>query len=225
MNTILLCGGKGERLKPLTLEIPKPMVPVNGQPILYYILKRLANFNINKIHIAVGYKSSIIKDYLVSNFLNMDIRIIDDGDVDIIYRVRSLAEISQNEDMMILYGDTISDVNINDLIDFNKKDAKRNTITIHPLRTNFGIVEIDNNMNVVEFLEKPELDKWINIGYFILKKEFFKQLDKFNKFEDFLKFLSQAGSLNAFKHKGLHYTVNNFAELELLEQNIHKLKL
>ena len=60
MNTIILCGGKGERLRPLTLNIPKPMVEVKGKPILWYIIKQLEQFELGEIFLAVGYKSSSI---------------------------------------------------------------------------------------------------------------------------------------------------------------------
>jgi len=223
MNTILLCGGKGERLRPLTLEIPKPMVLIKGQPILWYILKQLEKYPINDIFITVGYKSFVIKEYFNKNFKNLRIKIIDDGDVDIIERVKSVIKISPNDDLLILYGDTISDINLDDLVAFSEKDKMRNTITVWPLSTDFGVVEFDENMKVIEFKEKPKLNKWINIGYFILRKESFKYLQEFDKYEYFLKFCGQSGILNAYKHEGNHFTVNSLVELDLVEQNIDKL--
>lgn len=223
MNAILLCGGKGERLRPLTLEIPKPMVLIKEQPILWYILKQLEKYPINDIFITVGYKSSVIKKYFDENFKNLNIKIVDDGDVDIIERVKSVTTMNPNDDVLILYGDTISDINLDDLFTFNNKDNTRNTIAVWPLSTDFGVVEFDENMTVIDFKEKPKLNKWINIGYFILRKEFFKHLYEFDKYEYFLKFCGQSGILNAYKHEGNHFTVNSLVELDLAEKNIDKL--
>jgi glucose-1-phosphate cytidylyltransferase len=223
MNAILLCGGKGERLRPLTMEIPKPMVLVKGLPILWYILKQLEKYNLSDIYLTVGYKSSVIKEYFYENFKNLNIKIIDNGDVDIIERVKSVTKIQPNEDILILYGDTIADVNIDKLISFNEKDKSRSTITVWPLSTDFGVVEFNDKMEVTEFKEKPRLNKWINIGYFILRKESFKYLIEYDKFEDFLKFCGNSGILNVYKHEGHHLTVNSLVELDFVEKNIDKL--
>ena len=223
MNTIILCGGKGERLKPLTLEIPKPMVPVKGNPILWYILKQLEQYGMQKIYVTVGYKSSIIKEYFKNNFMHLDIDIIDDGDVDIIKRIKSVINLCPDEDVLILYGDTISDVNIDKLVSFSEKNKKPGTLTVWPLSTNFGVVELNERMEIIEFMEKPKLDKWINIGYLIMRKELFKHLYSFDRFEDFLKYCGSNGFLNAYKHEGEHFTINTLVELELVEQNIDKI--
>jgi NDP-sugar pyrophosphorylase family protein len=91
------------------------------------------------------------------------------------------------------------------------------------LSTNFGVVELNDNMEIIQFKEKPRLDKWINIGYFFMRKELFNDLKKFTKFEDFLKYCGDNQLLNAYKHEGEHYTVNTIVELELVEQNIDKI--
>lgn len=226
MNTILLCGGKGERLRPLTQDIPKPMVLIRGRPILWYILKQLEKYDLislNDIYISVGYKSNIIKSYFDSNFKHLNIKIIDDGDVDIIERIKSVIEIKPNEDLLILYGDTIADVNIDKLISFNSASISKSTITVWPLSTDFGVVEFDEEMCVIGFREKPRLNTWINIGYFVLRKEAYEQLYTYAKFEDFLKFCGQANILNAYKHEGHHLTVNSLVELDFVEKNIDKL--
>jgi len=223
MNTIILCGGKGERLKPLTLEIPKPMVPVKGNPILWYILKQLEQYGMRKIYVTVGYKSSIIKTYFKENFLELDIAIVDNGDVDIIKRIESVTDSFPDEDALILYGDTISDVDLNKLFSFSEENKNHGTLTVWPLSTNFGVVELNEKMQITEFKEKPRLDKWINIGYFVMRKELFPYLKEFDKFENFLKYCSSEGFLNAYKHEGEHFTVNTLVELEHVEQNIDKI--
>jgi glucose-1-phosphate cytidylyltransferase len=223
MNTIILCGGKGERLRPLTLKIPKPMVNVKGKPILWYILKQLEQFKLGEIFLAVGYKSSSIKDYFRQNFLQLNITIVDDGDVDIIQRIKSVINLSPNEDALVLYGDTISDVDLDKLFLFSAKNKKCGTLTVWPLSTNFGVVEFNEKLEIIEFKEKPKLNKWINIGYFIMRKELFTHINNFEKFEDFLQYCGSNGLLNAYRHEGEHFTVNSVVELEYVEENINKI--
>ena len=225
MNTIILAGGKGERLKPITNNIPKPMILVKKKPILWYILKQLEYYGINHVSLAVGYKASVITSYVDKNFLDLKISFFDDGDVDIINRIRSVVKKNPLEDVLILYGDTISDVEIDKLLDFSKKNSRHSILTIWPLQTNFGVVEINNNKEITEFKEKPILDKFINIGYFVLKKELFRYLDDYNNYGDFLTFCGNNRFLKAFVHKGEHFTINNVVELKLAEKNLNKINI
>ena len=225
MNVIILAGGKGERLKPLTINIPKPMIMVKEKPILWYILRQLKHYGINKVSLTIGYKSSVITEYFKKNFLDVEINFFNDGDVDIIERIRSVVKKSPNEDVLILYGDTISDVKIDELLSFSLKNKKHSILTVWPLQTNFGVVELNNKNEITAFKEKPILDKFINIGYFVLKKELFRYLNDFNNYGDFLTFCGKSGYLKAFVHEGEHFTVNNVVELKLAEKNLNKIKI
>tara|TARA_A100001015_G_C14907443_1_gene678942 strand:+ start:204 stop:890 length:687 start_codon:yes stop_codon:yes gene_type:complete len=225
MNTIILAGGKGERLKPMTENIPKPMVIVKNKPILWYIIMQLQFYKISKINLAIGYKASVITKYIKESFSDLNINFFNDGDVDIIERIRSMVKKDSSEDILILYGDTISDVNINKLLDFSKKNRNHSILTVWPLQTNFGVVEINDNSEITAFKEKPRLDKFINIGYFILRKELFKYLNKYDNYADFLTFCGNNRHLKAFVHDGEHFTVNNIVELEQAEKNLNKINI
>jgi NDP-sugar pyrophosphorylase family protein len=225
MNTIILAGGKGERLKPMTENIPKPMVIVKNKPILWYIIMQLQFYKISKINLAIGYKASVITNYIKESFSDLNINFFNDGDVDIIERIRSIVKKDSREDILILYGDTISDVNINKLLDFSKKNRNHSILTVWPLQTNFGVVEINDNSEITGFKEKPRLDKFINIGYFILRKELFKYLNKYDNYADFLTFCGNNRHLKAFVHDGEHFTVNNIVELEQAEKNLNKINI
>lgn len=223
MNVILLCGGKGTRLKPLTITTPKPMVKIKGKPILYYILNQLKKNDLNKFYVTTGYLSNIIETYFENNFKELDIKIINDGDVDIIERIKSVIRLEPNDEIMIIYGDTISDVDINSLIKYHKSQKNEGTMTLWPLKTNFGIVNIDDKNNITDFIEKPTLDKWINIGYFCIKPSLYNELFKFTSFAKFLSFCGKNKKLSAFKHLNNHYTINNLIELDIAENNIDKI--
>ena len=224
LDVIILCGGKGERLRPLTESIPKPMVEVKDQPILSYILANLQSQGIKKIHAATGYKHQIINDYVENYVTPMSVKTVFSGDADIITRIKDAGDFVSG-DFLVLYGDTISDVDINELIKFHSEAGLKATMTVWPMRSQFGSVEFDENGKVHSFLEKPVLDKFINIGYFYFNHEILKIMDDYDDWVLFLNEMVRMGILAAFKHKGFQITINTVEELSLAEKSIAKLPM
>jgi glucose-1-phosphate cytidylyltransferase len=222
LDVLILCGGKGERLKPITKKIPKPMVEIKGKPILSYILNYLQSQGIKKFHIGTGYKHEIVNEYLSKHKSPGSINTVYSGNVDIIQRIKDAGK-SIKGDFLVLYGDTISDVNINELISFHKNKNLLATMTVWPMRSQFGLVEFDDDGKVLSFLEKPLLDKYMNIGYFYFKNEILDVMKSYSDWEVFLNDMVEMEILNAYKHNGLHITVNTIEELSLAEKNIDDL--
>ena len=223
VQALVLCGGKGERLRPLTDSIPKPLINVRGKPILSYLVKHIKSYIINKIIFATGYNSEKICDYLSKNFSSEDYILSDAGDVDIIERIKFARELI-SDDILIFYGDTIADVDIDKLISHHRTHEGKATITVWPLRSQFGILEFGENNMISSFLEKPILDKWINIGFIYLENSLLMELDGFNRFQDFLFYLIDNQEMSGFKHNGIHITVNTVKELEEAEKSISLFK-
>lgn len=222
LKVLILCGGKGERLSPLTNRTPKPLIPINGTPILTYLISYLELYGFNKFVIAAGYKSDKIFEYFQNHHKNLDIEIVDSGDVDIIERIQDAVEFIPG-DFIMCYGDTLSDVNLFKLIEFHHKHEGNVTITSYPLQSPFGILDIDESGKILSFAEKPILDKWINIGYFYFSRECIKYINKSKNFVDFLLGRTNKGDIFSFKHKGIHITVNTITELREAEENIAEL--
>jgi glucose-1-phosphate cytidylyltransferase len=212
-EAIILCGGKGERLRPITNDIPKPLVKINEKPILYYAIKHLKQFNIGKIHIASGYKSEVIEKYISNHQNDAEIIISNSGDVDIIVRIQNILQAVEN-DVIVLYGDTISDVDIYELIKKHRQSRKKISMTVWPLKITYGLVEVGEDGTVMSFTEKPTLDKWINIGYFYIDKSHKKAILENDSFEHFLLRSAQNKTINAYKHHGIHITINTLSELD-----------
>ena len=97
-------------------------------------------------------------------------------------------------------------------------------MSVWPLRSQFGIVDVRKDGKVLGFQEKPILDKWINIGYFYFNHEMINKINQYDRFDFFLKDLAEQNLLNAFKHTGLHITVNSIKELVDAEKNINKVQ-
>ena len=222
LKIILLCGGKGERLYPLTNDIPKPLLKIRDKPILSYIIEHLAKYDLKDLIITTGYKAERISDFIQENYSGSGFRIVDSGDVDIINRIQdSITDV--DGDFMILYGDTISNIEINELVRFHQSNEKPATMTVWQLRSQFGIVDLGEKGEVQGFQEKPKLDKWINIGYFYFKQELKGMLGEYDSYAEFLNVLAERRLLNAFRHEGIHITVNTLKELSEAEKNIKRI--
>ena len=222
IQAIILCGGKGERLRPLTNKTPKPMIKIKGKAILDYIIEYIFNYGIKKIIVATGYQSKKIENHINKKYAKYDILISDSGSVDIIERIKNVSHLIK-EDFILIYGDTLSNVNIDEIIKFHNSHPGKVTMTVWPFKTQYGLVKVDSNGIISSFKEKPKLDQWINIGYFYIENEILSLINKFNKFEIFLEELIIRGQLNGYKHTGTHITVNTIKELEEAEKNIHEI--
>ena len=220
LDAIILCGGRGERLRPLTDTIPKPLIPIKGKPILHHIIEYFNKSPLSNFIIAAGYKANMIEDYMKNFKDSFNCSIIDSGQCDIIIRIKECMKKIPNKDFLVLYGDTLSDINILELIKFHKNHGKKATVTLWQLKSQFGLMEISKEGLVESYIEKPTLDKWINIGYFYFSKEIQNYLKNFDKFEVFLKDLIKNKELYSYRHYGMHITVNTHKELSEAEQNI-----
>ena len=223
IQALVLCGGKGERLRPLTSNIPKPMIKIKDKTILEYIIDHILFYDIEELILLTGYESNVIENYIRGKYNNNDILFSNAGDVDIIERIKKAINYI-NGDFLLFYGDTISDVNINNLIAHHNNHNVPITMTVWPLQSQFGVVEIDSNSTIFSFEEKPVLDKWINIGYFYFKEEIITLIKEYDKFELLLLDLISQGSIGAYKHTGAHITVNTMQELEEAENNIDQIQ-
>lgn len=216
VTAVILCGGKGERLRPLTATVPKPLVHLNGKPILSYLLDYLKHYGVTDVVIAAGYKSNLIEEYFESNYREMNIAIVDSGDADIIERIKSCSSQIAG-DFIVLYGDSIANVDLGMLQDFHFAHKSAATITLWPLKSSVGLFELDHEGNAVNFREKPTLEQWVNIGYFYYEREVLSWMEKFGTYIDFLESIAIERKIKGFVHYGNHLTVNTLRELEEAE--------
>jgi NDP-sugar pyrophosphorylase family protein len=224
VTAIILCGGKGERLKPFTESLPKPLVAVNGIPLLHYSLALLQKEGVKKFIFASGYKSEVLEQHLKENFCELDYIIDNQGDVDILTRLRSALTFVDNQ-FLLLYGDTVANVNLKLLANSHEKSQLDLSVTLFPFQSTFGLFEFSQNGTTLEsFSEKPVLDYWINIGYFFGHKNFGSKLNHQNEFSKLLEDLTRNKRMNGFKHQGFHVTINTERELREAEEVLKQVK-
>jgi glucose-1-phosphate cytidylyltransferase len=220
---IILCGGRGERLRPLTNTIPKPLIRIKGKPIIGHLVDYLISEKFNKFIFATGYKSKEIKKYIIKKYNKFDISFVNNKEASIIERIQNCIT-KLNESTIICYADTIANIDFKkylSIIDKNKPDT---LMTIYQPESKFGVVHCGKKKLIKYFEEKPLLSHWINIGYFYLNKNQFKSIDKFKDFVFFIKNKIKKKKLLYFQHKKLHITVNSVTELVEAKKNIHHFK-
>ena len=188
IKVIILAGGLGTRLPEYTNKIPKPMVKINGEPIIAHIMSHYLKYGFKNFIIATGYKSEVFYKYF-KNFkkngqsfktsvfkkdcevtlLKTGLKTMTGG------RLKRVKEyLNDMENFMFTYGDGLSDINLKKLLNFHISKKKLVTVTAVRPPARFGEIGIKNHI-VTSFKEKPQVTSgWINGGFFVAKKKIFK---------------------------------------------------
>jgi glucose-1-phosphate cytidylyltransferase len=242
MKAILLAGGLGTRIREETEFRPKPMVEVGGRPILWHIMKNLAHFGITDFIIATGYKSDMIKEYFLNyEAWNNDFTVTlgqrdsltfhgahDEASWNVTVaftgeetmtggRVHRAARYLDDQPFLVTYGDGLADVNIDELRAFHDASGCLATVTtVQPL-SRFGVMDVADSGKVQRFSEKPKLEGWINVGFFIMEPGALAYLDGDCVLEEEpLARMAADGELSAFRHTGFWQPMDTYRESKLL---------
>ena len=172
---IILAGGYGTRLSEYTKKIPKPMVQINRKPLLVHIINHYKKFGFKEFIIAAGYKKEVIKNY----FKNKNVKVINTGLKTMTGgRIKRLQSHLKDQTFLLTYGDGLSDVNINNLLNFHKKSKNLVTLTAVRPPARFGAIKIKGKF-VNYFKEKSKSDEgWINGGFFVMEPKFLKFINR-----------------------------------------------
>lgn len=199
---VILCGGRGTRLREETEYKPKPLVEVGGRPVLWHIIKGYSHFGFKTFILCLGYKGRAIKEYFLNyEYMNNDFslntrskecRVLKPQnaaeDWTIIFadtgpetntggRIKRIEGHIPGDVFMATYGDGVSDLDLKALLDFHLRNKKIATITgFHP-RSKYGQVKIGSDGEILAFQEKPLLQDSINGGFFVFHRKFFEYLD------------------------------------------------
>ena len=230
MYALILAGGMGERLRPLTDTLPKPMVPVCDQPILWHQVQWLKQVAVTDVVFLVGYKWQAIQDFFGdgSKFGVRAHYSVEDsplGRGGAIRRGFSLVP-EEVESAIILNGDIITDEGPDTVLAHfqAKKSADPShmaTIMVVPMVSPYGLVDINSQMDVVGFREKVELPYWINAGVYVFDRRIVPQLPELGDHEiDTFPQLAQAGKISALKSRAFWRSVDSFKDLREAEEHL-----
>ena len=246
MKVVILAGGYGIRLAEYTALMPKPMVQIGNKPILEHIMMTYSKFGFKDFYLALGYKGNIIKDYFYKyQIVNSDFQVdLSDGSIKPYYkyspdwkislidtgidsmtggRLLRLREFIEDDTFLMTYGDAVSDVNIEKILEFHKSHGKLVTITAVRPPARFGEMEININKEVVSFAEKPQIrEGWINGGFFVFEPSFLDYLD-----DDLtvlekkpLEIAAKNNQLMAFYHEGFWQCMDTKRDKDFLDNMI-----
>jgi glucose-1-phosphate cytidylyltransferase len=229
MKVVILAGGLGTRLSEETTNLPKPLVNIGDKPILWHIMKIFSSFGFNDFVILGGYRCYIIKEYFSNYFLHqsdvtIDIKantmevlsneaepwkvtVLDTGlNTMTGGRIKRAEKYLINEPFMLTYGDGVANIDIEKLLLFHQQHGKSITMTAVQPDGRFGAMELSEDDNVTNFMEKPKGDgSWINGGFFVCEPKIFNYLTEGDQtvwerkpLED----MAKDGELFAYKHYG-----------------------
>tara|TARA_A100001011_G_scaffold387613_1_gene465710 strand:+ start:145 stop:840 length:696 start_codon:yes stop_codon:yes gene_type:complete len=223
MKVIILCGGLGSRIAEETKKIPKPMIKIGKIPILLHIMNIYAKYGYKDFILALGYKKNFIKKFFKDKKIDdWAIKCVDTGKNTLTgTRLLKLKKyIKPNSDFFLTYGDGVTDLNLNKLFDFHKKNKRLATVTaVHP-PARFGQMFISKNF-VKKFKEKNQTNSgWINGGFFVFNSKIFNLIPKKSCMleRDPIQNLLKANQLTAFKHSGFWQCMDTPRDKKLLNE-------
>lgn len=250
MKTVILCGGYGTRIRDVSDQLPKPMIPIGRFPILWHIMKYYASFGHNDFVLCLGYKSHVIKDF----FLNYDAHTkdftIELGKKGSIHfhtdqdespwrvtlaetgldamtgaRIKAIQKYIDDDDFMLTYGDGLGDINLDQLIDYHRKHGKTLTLTGVRPPGRFGeLVHADGL--ITEFNEKPQATAGrISGGFFVANQKLFDYLDQDDRLvfeQEPMRKLVADRQLMTYEHDGFWQPMDTHREYQLLNSLYEK---
>jgi len=185
MRAVILCAGLGSRLGPLTHDVPKPMLPLDGRPLLAYTIDYLARSGIQDIAINLHYLPEKITDYFADG-RPLGVRIHYSYEEELLGTAGALAKLStwlaSEEDVLVLYGDILTDQDISPLLDRHRREGSFATLLLHSRKRSNSIVKMDCSGRITCFKERPsererahlqreDDEGWVNSGVQILSRE------------------------------------------------------
>ena len=244
MKVVLLAGGLGTRISEESHLKPKPMIEIGEMPILWHIMKYYSSYGFKEFIILAGYKQYLIKEYFANYFLhNADITFdmgkntmevhnseAEDWKVTVVDtglhtmtggRLKRVEKYLKHEPFMLTYGDGVSDVNLEALLDFHKKHGKPATISMVNLAQQKGVLDVDAGGQIRSFREKEEKDgAVINGGFMVLEPEIFDYLQDDNTIleQSPMQNLAAEGKLMGYYHDGFWQCMDTQREKKLLEE-------
>lgn len=245
MKVVILAGGRGTRIIEESKAKPKPMVEIGGKPILWHIMNTYSKYGFNEFIICCGYKGHMIKEYFVNYYMyNSDVTYhfigdkykIQSGNIEpwkvtlvdtglntlTAGRILKVRKYLQEEPFFITYGDGVSDVNIEKLLNFHKRQHKIITISSTQPEGRFGALQFMEGTNQVKgFKEKARKDQsWVNMGFMVMEPSIFSYLGDGSTMLEAKPFevLASEGQMAAYRHKGFWSPMDNIHDKEYLEK-------
>jgi NDP-sugar pyrophosphorylase family protein len=220
LKAIILAGGHGKRLRPITDYVPKSLVPIKNIPIIEWQIKYLKKYGITEVIICTGYKTKMIENYLSVKKTGVKIKFsIEKSPLGTGGAIKKAGKMINDKSFFVINGDTITN------IDLRKLAKKPNSIASIELRTKFGTLETIGN-KISKFKEKKEISNlWMNAGIYYLQKEILKDLPNKGDIEKTVfPNYAKKGKLNTIKFKKIKwYSIDSIKDIEECSLEVQKI--
>lgn len=216
MKTVILCGGRGTRMDNLGEELPKPLIKIGEKPVLWHIMNLYSNQGHKEFILLLGHLGYKIKQYFEEEKEpGWLITFVDTGlDVSKSERISKIKNLINEDNFFLAYGDDLADINLYKLLKFHEYMENVVTITSVKARSDFGILEMDEDQRIINFREKPILDYWMNGGFMVVNKSIFNYLNYGELEREVFERLVIEKRIGTYKHKG------NWKSMNTLKDNL-----
>jgi NDP-sugar pyrophosphorylase family protein len=224
---LTIAGGRGERLKPLTDNLPKPMVPVNGRPMLSYQVEWMRRQGVTDVVFLCGYKGEKIQEYFgdgnefgISAHYSFEDEPLGRGGA-----VRKgLKQVPKNSGtVLVTNGDNVTDLRLSEMMDIHRAAGALATMMLAPYPSQYGVVETDDSGMVTQFIEKGRLPFWINAGVYLFERGIEKRLPEVGDHEtSTFQELAAERKMAALKSHAMWLTVDSPKDLRDIESSLRE---
>lgn len=217
IRTLILCGGKGVRAYPLTLEQPKALLDVGGRPILRHVMEIYARQGFVDFVLATGFKGDLIREYAAQTPRDWSIEVIDTGEHSETAERVAKCRSTLGPTFFLTYTDGVGNIDLHASLERHRSHPGAATVTVVPLPSPYGTVDTDADDRVRKFVEKPSLtDYWINGGFFVMDQSVFDTWRGLDLEREVLPTLATAGELYVYRHTGFWKSMDTQKDALLL---------
>ena len=217
---VILCGGRGTRLRERTESIPKALVEIGARPILWHVISIYAAQGFRRFLLCTGYKGEQIKAWAGETEWpdGVAVECVATGlDTPTGGRIKAVEERLGGEPFCATYADGVADIDLACLLEAHRQRGATATVTVVRPTLQFGVAELGEDDRVLGFEEKPSLRRWINGGFFCFEPGVFAYLASDSVLErEPLERLAADGELNAFRHEGFWDCMDTYKDAVLL---------
>ena len=227
MDVIILSGGLGTRLRDVVKNIPKTMALIDNKPFLEYTLKKLKQYNVKNVILAVGYKKEYIEEYFGNKYIGMNIIYSEESEpLGTGGAIKKALEKTKEKNIIVINGDIYQNVNLEELMKEHIQSNKNVTLTLKEMSNfdRFGSVRFNRYKTITEFKEKEFTTKgYINVGVYAMKRNIFDNIllnDKFSIEKDYFNKYADKNIFNAYLYNGEFIDIGIPSDYEYLKQKI-----
>ena len=203
---VILCGGRGTRLRERTETVPKALVEIGGQPILWHVIGIYAAQGFKSFLLATGYLGEMVEEFVAAEAWpdGVEVECVDTGlDTPTGGRIARIGQRLDDGSFCATYADGVADIDLDALLAFHRRQEALGTVTVVQPRLQWGVAEIGDDHKVEGFVEKPRSEHWINGGFFCFELAALDYIGEDSVLErEPLERLAADGQLSAYRHEG-----------------------